>query len=139
MVRPLDRPLRTALVTVAQAAEDAQRAAERVGREAGQRAAAAAAAEMRTQAARLLREAGWIKRLAVAGLVAGSAGGGWIAGRQMPQATPWGRLSPAQMETVRFNDLGAALAACAPQEPRGGRDWCAVGWWLAPPPAPAPR
>lgn len=133
---PHDQPLRAILMTVTRAAQDAQQAAERVGREAGQRAGAAAGSEVRAVARQLLREVQWTKAAAVAGLVVLSGAAGWVAARQVPVSTTLGRLTPAQMETLRWNDLGAALNACAKQAPSGGRGWCALGWWLEPPPPP---
>lgn len=131
-------PLRVSMVSLAHSAEDIRTAADRIGREAAQRAAGAAVAECRSQMARVAREVSWIRRLLLAGLVLLAAGGGWWAGQRLPQPTPLGRLSPAQAETLRWNDLGLLLQGCTRQPPQGGRDWCAFtqGWWLAPHPAP---
>jgi hypothetical protein len=135
---PEDEPLRQAMVSVAKSADSLQAAADRIGREAAGRAATAAVAECRAQMARVAREVSWIRRLAVAGLVVLAAGGGWWAGQRLPQPTPLGRLTPAQAETLRWNDLGALLEGCQRGTPQGGREWCGFtrGWWLSPPPAP---
>lgn len=131
-------PLRASMVGLARSAEDLGAAADRIGREAAGRAATAAVAECRAQMARVAREVSWIRRLAVAGLVLLAAGGGWWAGQRLPQPTPLGRLTPAQAETLRWNDLGALLESCQRGAPQGGRDWCGFtrGWWLSPPPLP---
>ena len=135
---PEDEPLRQAMVSVARSADSLHAAADRVGREAAGRAATAAVAECRMQMARVAREVSWIRRLTVAGLVLLAAGGGWWAGQRLPQPTPLGRLTPAQAETLRWNDLGALLEGCQRGAPQGGRDWCSFtrGWWLSPPPLP---
>ena len=135
---PEDEPLRQAMVSVARSADSLQAAADRIGREAASRAATAAVAECRSQMARVAREVSWIRRLALVGLVVVAAGGGWWAGQRQPQATPLGRLTPRQAETVRWNDLGALLEGCQRGAPQGGREWCGFtqGWWLSPPPAP---
>ncbi|WP_157033571.1 hypothetical protein [Belnapia moabensis] len=131
-------PLRASMVGLARSAEDLHAAADRIGREAAGRAASAAVAECRLQMARVAREVSWIRRLAVAGLVLLAAGGGWWAGQRLPQPTPLGRLTPAQAETLRWNDLGALLESCQRGVPQGDRDWCGFtrGWWLSPPPLP---
>ena len=133
-----DDPLRASIDSLARSAEELRAAADRIGREAAQRAATAAVAECRSQMARVAREVSWIRWLAVAGLIVVAAGGGWWAGQRMPQATPLGRLTPAQAETLRWNDLGALLQGCQRGAPQGDRDWCQFtrGWWLSPPPAP---
>ena len=131
-------PLRASMVSLARSAEELRAVADRIGREAAGRAATAAVAECRSQMARVAREVSWIRRLAVAGLVLCAAGGGWWAGQRMPKPTPLGRLTPAQAETVRWNDFGVLLAGCQRGKPQGGREWCGFtqGWWLSPPPAP---
>jgi hypothetical protein len=130
-----DEPLRLMLLTVAQAVDETNAAADRMGREVARRAVTAAMAEMRSHAVKLLQEIAWIKRLAVAGLIVVSAGGGWWAGQRMPQLTPLGRLTPAQAEALRLNDFGVLLDGCTRQAPQGGREWCQFthGWWLSPP------
>jgi hypothetical protein len=136
MTGPASQPLRQGMVMTVRAALDARQAAEKVGREAGRQAAQAAGLEARSQFAKLAREVSWVKHAAVAGLVVLTAAVTWFAARQVPMATPYGRMTPAQAETLRFNDLGAAMNACAPQAPHGGRQWCSLGWWLSPPPPP---
>lgn len=91
-----------------------------------------------TRGATIAREVAWLRRLAVIGLVLVAAGGGWWAGQRIPHPTPLGRLTPAQAETLRWNDLGALLEGCQRGAPQGGREWCAFsrGWWLSPTPAP---
>ena len=133
-----DDPLRASMVSLARSAEELRTAADRIGREAAGRAATAAVAECRAQMARVAREVSWIRWLTVAGLVVVSAGGGWWAGQRLPQATPLGRLTPAQAETLRWNDIGALLEGCQRGAPQGGREWCGFtrGWWLSPPPPP---
>ncbi|MDO9711767.1 hypothetical protein [Paracraurococcus lichenis] len=135
---PADEPVRLALVAVAAVADRLDDAASRVGREAARQAALGAAQEMRTAAARLVREVRWHRGLLLTALLLAAAGGGWWAGRQMPQPTLAGRLSAAQAETLRWNDLGVLLESCARQSAQAGREWCAFtqGWWLSPPPAP---
>lgn len=135
---PAGKPLRLALITTAQAAVDAKGAAEKVGKEAGQRAGQAAGAEVRSQIAKLALQVSWLKRLAVTGLVVGTAGLTWLAARHVPMATPYGRMTPALAETLRWNDLGALLDACTPQASQGGREVCGFtrGWWLSQPPQP---
>jgi hypothetical protein len=131
-------PLRLAMVSVAQSAEALSFSAEKVGKEAGQRAAQAAAAEMRAVAPKVLREAVWAKWLTVGGLVILSVVAGWLVGRHTPLQTGFGRLTPAQVETLRWNDLGTLLNGCQAQPPTSGREWCGFtgGWWLGPPAAP---
>src|SRR4051794_27901531 len=131
-------PLRASMVSVAQSADSLQAAADRIGREAAGRAATAAVAECRAQIARVAREVSWSRRLALAALVVLAAGGGWWAGQRLPKATSQGRLTPAQAETLRWNDLGALLESCQRGAPQGGREWCGFtrGWWLSPPPPP---
>lgn len=133
---PADKPLRAMLMAVAQAAQDTQRAAEKVGKEAGRQAAQGAATEMRSQIGRLFRELSWVKVLLGLALAVVPSAATWVTARQVPMVTPYGRMTPAQAETFRFNDLGAALNACTPQAPQGTRRWCSVGWWMDPPPPP---
>lgn len=135
---PSGRAIKAIMVTTMQAATDAKNAAEKIGREAGRRAAEAAATETRTALGKLLRQVRGIHVAGIVGLAVCCLALGWFAGRSMPVLTNLGKLTPKQMESLRWNDFGAALNACQAQRPIEGREWCGftVGWWLSPPTPP---
>lgn len=133
---PADKPLRLALVTTVRTAVELRRVAETIGKQAASKAAQAAAAEMRGQLARLATGISRTKLAASAAALLLAVLLGYALGRSQPVETAMGPLTPAQAETLRYNDFGAALDACTPQPPRNGREWCSLGWWKSKPAPP---
>jgi hypothetical protein len=133
-----DEPLRALLMTLAVVLDANQHAAAKTGREAAQIAGQAAAAEARLQFARMARDVSWMRRIIVGGGLLVAFAAGYAVARAAPTPTFAGRMTAAQIETMRYNDLGSLLANCQEQAPRDGRKWCSftAGWWLSPPPPP---